>query len=82
MNEGPQPGQVWCWGSGEHSAQGERLWLLVEMLYNQCPDPDVSDCIAIDLEDGLSKQIFNLPIRCDSDAVFCDITRVAWRRVA
>lgn len=58
------------------------MWLLVKMLYNRCHDPDVSDCVAIDLEDGLLKQIFNLPLRHDSDAAFYDITRVAWRRIA
>lgn len=75
MREATQPGQVWCWGSSEHRSRAERLWLITDVFSSR-------DGLAVDLEEGVEKPIFNLPASSyDESSKLLHASEVMWRRV-
>jgi len=82
MREVTQPGQVWCWGSAEHGSRAERLWLLIDVFVNEMDSLGLRDGLAVDLELGEQRPVFNLPATTrDLHSRFVDATVITWRRV-
>lgn len=82
MREETQPGQVWCWGSFNHGKRLERLWLILDV-FPTCGDSfSLRDGLAIDLENGEQRSVFNLPtLSRDEDTSLIDTAVITWRRV-
>lgn len=81
MREATQPGQIWCWGSCEHGRRMERMWLILDVFPNCGGSFFLCDGLAIDLEGGEQRPVFNLPSGHDADTTFVDASLVTWRRV-
>ncbi len=75
-------GQVWCWGTRDDGAVGSRLWLITKVFVNCGDSLDIRDALAIDLEEGEERNVFNLPAQGhEDDYALCCPSTVAWRRL-
>ena len=82
MREETQPGQVWCCGSFDHSKHLDRLWLILDVFPNGGDSLFLRDGLAIDLEGGEQRPVFNLPsLSRDESSSFVDASAITWRRV-
>ena len=82
MTEVTRPGQVWCWGTRDEGIAGSRLWLITDVFVNCGDSHDIRDGLAVDLEDGEEKPVFNLPFQgIEDDFAFDNPSWVSWRRL-
>ncbi len=58
------------------------MWLITRLFKNCGDSHDVRDGLAIDLEDGFEKPVFNLPTQnYGESSILLDPTRIGWRRL-
>jgi hypothetical protein len=78
MTETTHPGQIWCWGATDDGVAGSRLWLITDVWMNFHDGEEVRDGLAVDLEDGEEKHVFNLPLVGGMDEFAFASSHPAW----